>query len=124
MKRSGRRECVIEPSAVYIPLHAKRGEGAGECPGPLVAAAQPIVAKCLESWQGLAILDTIRGALAPDDVIRMADRKALDVDAPPPRALEVLDAVRREHEVGRRGRFSTVRSLSREGFRQPESPSK
>lgn len=53
---------------------------------------------------------SIRGALAPD-IIRMADRKALDVDAPPPSVLEVLDAVGSEDEVKVEGRgFSTKSS--------------
>src|SRR4029079_12196628 len=61
--------------AQFISLSPLRGERVRGMSGALLAAAQPIVAKCLESWQGLAILYTIGGALSPHDVIRMADRK-------------------------------------------------
>ena len=61
--------------------------------------ADPILAESPQAWQGLPVLLAVRGSLAGDDVIEMADGKTLDIDVALPGVLEALNAIGSKDQI-------------------------
>ncbi len=61
--------------------------------------SQPILTECPETWKSLAILRSIGRNLACDDVVRMANGKALNFHMTMPRILESFNPIRGEYQV-------------------------
>src|SRR3954470_23756268 len=59
----------------------------------------PVIPKRNEPRQGLLILLSTSRLLAGDDVVEVANRESFDFHMPPPRVLELLDAIRRENQI-------------------------
>src|SRR2546430_16315003 len=63
------------------------------------ALPHPVLAERPEARQRLAILLPVRGGLARDNIVDVADRKPFDFHAPAPGVAQALDTVGREDDV-------------------------
>src|SRR5438552_16966705 len=72
-------------------------------PDRLRSMTPPVITKGDQARQSFAILGAIRRTLAGNEVVRMADRKALDVDMAGPRVREALNPVGSEYQVHIKG---------------------